>query len=70
VNEAADGDGALSPLQRKLRQMLQVDAATHIDTLIGQLEGNSTSEVIAALCELEMADQIRQLPGKNYVRVW
>jgi len=51
-------------------QLLQIDASTHIDALIQQLEENSTSEVIAALCELELAGHIRQLPGKSYVRVW
>lgn len=63
-------DGGLSPLQRRLAQLLQIDASVHIDALIQQLEENSCSEIIAALCELELAGYIRQLPGKNYVRVW
>jgi DNA processing protein len=50
--------------------LVQADASIHIDALIGQLDENSPSEIIAALCELELAGQIRQLPGKSYVRVW
>ena len=34
------------------------------------LETWSSTEVIAALFELEMSGAIRQLPGKNFVRVW
>lgn len=62
---------ALSPIQRRLLGLVQVDVSVHIDALIGQLEeASSASEIIAALCELELAGYVRQLPGKNYVRVW
>ena len=62
---------ALPPVQRRLLELVQVDVGVHIDTLIGQLEEvSSASEIIAALCELELAGYVRQLPGKNYVRVW
>jgi len=65
------GAALLPPLQRHLLEMVQVDASTHIDALIDRMgEESSTSEVIAALCELELAGVVRQLPGKNYVRVW
>jgi DNA processing protein len=38
---------------------------------VEQLEGTlSSSEIFAALFELELAGRIRQLPGKNYVRVF
>jgi DNA processing protein len=30
----------------------------------------SSSEIFAALFELELAGRIRQLPGKNYVRTF
>ena len=63
-------DGALGPLHRRLFALVPIDASAHIDDLIRQLEENSSSEVIAALCELELAGLVRQLPGKNYVRVW
>ena len=49
---------------------LKPDSATGLDHLIEALEETSPSEVIAALFELELAGLIRQLPGKNYIRVW
>ncbi|MBI3666701.1 MAG: DNA-protecting protein DprA [Acidobacteria bacterium] len=67
---ARKGDGDLSTLQRRLIELLQVDTSTHIDAVIGQMAENSASEIIAALCELELAGHIRQLPGRNFVRVW
>lgn len=60
----------LEPLPRRLLEIIQPDAAVHVDALIEQLEDNSSSEIIAALCELELTGLIRQMPGKNYVRVW
>jgi DNA processing protein len=50
--------------------LCRVDVATHLDELLDKLERYSSSEVIAALFELEMAGLIRQLPGKNFVKVW
>jgi DNA processing protein len=55
---------------RKALDRLQVDAAIHLDQLVEQLEGCSASEVIAALFELEMLGMVKQLPGKNFVKVW
>jgi DNA processing protein len=49
---------------------LRADSATHIDELLGTLENGSPSELIAALFELEMMGLVRQLPGKNFVKVW
>ncbi len=34
------------------------------------LEGTSSSEIIAALFELELAGLVRQLPGKSFIKVW
>ncbi|MCC6857796.1 MAG: DNA-protecting protein DprA [Bryobacterales bacterium] len=62
--------GPSGGLGRKLLDMLKVDSATHIDQLLEALDGCSTSETIAALFELEMSGAIKQLPGKNFVRVW
>lgn len=70
VETAQRSNGELSPLQKQLVQLLRLDESMHIDELIQQLEANSASEVIAALCELELAGCIRQLPGRQYVRVW
>jgi DNA processing protein len=34
------------------------------------LEGTPSSEILAALFELEMTGQVRQLPGKQFLKVW
>ena len=67
---AGKANGSLSPLQRRLLDFLRLDVSTHIDELIEKMEQASPSEIIAALCELELAGHIRQLPGKSFVRVW
>ena len=51
-------------------EALQVDAAIHLDDLLEKLEDTSPSELIAALFELEMLGLVKQLPGKNFVKVW
>jgi DNA processing protein len=55
---------------RKILSKLRVDSATHIDDLLDTLENSSPSELIAALFELEMMGLVKQLPGKNFVKVW
>jgi DNA processing protein len=65
------GPGAeLGPIARRTLEALQVDTATHLDDLLGKIEDTSTSELLAALFELEMTGLVRQLPGKNFVKVW
>ena len=59
-------DGA----SRKALDALQVDAPVHLDDLLEKLEDISPSELIAALFELEMLGLVKQLPGKNFVKVW
>jgi DNA processing protein len=49
---------------------LSLDASVHLDTLVEALEECSPSELIAALFELEMTGLVKQLPGKNFVKVW
>jgi len=55
---------------RKILSKLRVDSATHIDDVLDTLENSSPSELIAALFELEMMGLVKQLPGKNFVKVW
>jgi DNA processing protein len=55
---------------RRVLQRLQPDIPAHLDDLVDNMEGCSASELIAALFELEMLGLARQLPGKNFVRVW
>src|SRR6266849_3018715 len=59
---------ALSPTERKLYDLLSTDAARHVDELVEESELNS-SEVLAALFELEMKGIVRQMPGKQFVKV-
>ncbi len=47
---------------------LRVDEALHIDQIQEQLPSLQTQQILAALFELELAGQVTQLPGKNYVR--
>jgi DNA processing protein len=51
-------------------EKLQVDSAIHLDELLDRVEDISPSELIAALFELEMLGLVKQLPGKNFVKVW
>jgi DNA processing protein len=57
-------------LARKILGHLQVDVPQQLDNLLESFEGASSSELIAALFDLEMNGLIRQLPGKNFVKVW
>ena len=63
-------EGALPEVGRKLLAVLQVDTAIHLDDLLQIVEDSSASELIAALFELEMLGLVKQLPGKNFVKVW
>jgi DNA processing protein len=71
--DAGDGKEVLAPVQelaRKLLSYLQVDESKQLDELIESFEAVSSSELIAALFELEMNGLVRQLPGKRFVKVW
>ncbi len=63
-------EGSLPEVGRRLLAVLQVDSAKHLDDLIQIVEDSSASELIAALFELEMLGLVKQLPGKNFVKVW
>jgi len=60
----------LGDIARRALATLQVDAAIHLDDLLEKVEDTSPSELIAALFELEMLGLVKQLPGKNFVKVW
>lgn len=62
--------GPMKALQRTVLAALAPDSPVSLDRLIDTVPGGSPSEVIAVLFELEMSGLVRQLPGKNYVRVW
>ncbi|MGA2136217.1 MAG: DNA-processing protein DprA [Bryobacteraceae bacterium] len=62
--------GSLPEIGRRLLAVLPVDSPTHLDDLLQIVEDSSASELIAALFELEMLGLVKQLPGKNFVKVW
>lgn len=67
VTVPVEGPGQIG---RELLRGIKMDVPTHVDELLETFEAYSSSEIIAALFELEMLGLIRQLPGKNFVKVW
>ena len=62
-------DEVSSPHEKKILRLVKADESTHIDQLVELLENEmSSSEIFAALFELELSGKIRQLPGKNFVK--
>ena len=62
-------ESELPPHEKKIFALLKADEATHIDEIVERLEpGLSSSEIFAALFELELAGKVKQLPGKNFVK--
>jgi DNA processing protein len=62
--------GPNAPLGRAMLEILLIEKPTHIDGLLDSLENYSSSEIIAALFELELLGLVKQLPGKQFVKVW
>jgi DNA processing protein len=58
----------LTPSERTLFGLLNMDQARHIDEVV-ELSGLTSSEVLAVLFDLEMRGLIRQLPGKQFLKV-
>jgi len=55
--------------EQKIFAVLQADEPTHIEELVERLVAElSSSQIFAALFELELSGRIRVLPGKYYVR--
>jgi DNA processing protein len=63
-------DSPMKALGRKLLNTLQVDTPQQLESIIESFEGVSSSELISALFDLEMSGLVRQLPGKQFVKVW
>ncbi len=61
-------EAALSATEKKLYELIRVEEAIHVDELV-ERTGLSSSETLASLCEMEMRGVIRQMPGKQFVRV-
>jgi DNA processing protein len=63
------GVSELPPHERKILKLLRADEATHIDEIVELLELDMpSSEIFAALFELELAGKVKQMPGKNFVK--
>ena len=58
----------LEPGERPLYELLSLDEARQVDELV-ELSGRSSSEVLAALFDLELKGVVRQLPGKQFLKV-
>jgi DNA processing protein len=58
----------LSPSEKKLFSLIRIEKPIHVDELV-ESTGLNSSETLAALCEMEMRGIIRQMPGKQFVRV-
>jgi DNA processing protein len=75
VASSAPTDASQAPdpnqkINRAVLQQLKVDMSTDLDTLVLACEEVSPSEIIAALFEMEIQGLVKQLPGRNFVKVW
>jgi DNA processing protein len=62
-------DDGIPPHEQRILSLLKADEATQIDELVERLETKmSSSEIFAALFELELTGKVRQMPGKNFVK--
>jgi DNA processing protein len=62
-------DEGLPPHEKRILGLLKADEATHIDEIVETLETEmSSSEIFAALFELELTGKVRQMPGENFVK--
>lgn len=68
AERAALLEESLSPTEKTLFSLLTPDEARHVDELVEE-SGLNSSEVLAALFELEMKGFVRQMPGKHFVKV-
>ncbi|MGB7681998.1 MAG: DNA-processing protein DprA [Candidatus Acidiferrales bacterium] len=59
---------SLAPGERALYDLLGVDEARQIDDLV-EISGQTSSDVLSALFELELKGVVRQLPGKQFLKV-
>ena len=57
----------MSAAEKKLYEQIGIESPVHVDELV-EATGLSSSETLAALCEMEMRGVIRQLPGKQFIR--
>ena len=59
----------LSPHEKRVLGLLKSDESTHLDQLVERLCAHlSSSEIFAALFELELSGRVKALPGKYFVK--
>jgi DNA processing protein len=68
AERASLSEAALSTVERKVFALLGTDESIHVDELVERTELNS-SKVLAALCEMEMKGMVRQMPGKQFLKI-
>jgi DNA processing protein len=74
--ETSDGSpsslnfGAMTQVARSVLAVLRPDAPLALDQMMETVTTASSSEIIAILFELELAGLVRQVPGKQFVKVW
>lgn len=62
-------EDGLPPHEKRILALLKADEPTHIDELVERLETEiSSSEIFAALFELELNGKVRQMAGKHFVK--
>jgi DNA processing protein len=59
---------SLAPAELTLYNLLAQDQSCHVDELV-ERSGLTFSEVLASLFDLELKDVVRQLPGKQFLKV-
>ncbi|MCC6540013.1 MAG: DNA-protecting protein DprA [Bryobacterales bacterium] len=69
-NELARVLGPNARLGESVLGLLRVDSGVHLDALVESLEAFPASEIIAVLFELQLLGLVKELPGKNFVKVW
>ena len=69
-NASEAAEAPVKILAQKLLKSLEVDVPKQLDSLVESFEGVSSSELIGALFDLQMSGLVRQLPGRNFVKVW
>jgi DNA processing protein len=63
--------GPMQPVALGILANLTFDQPVHVDFLSERLAGRaSTSEILATILELELAGIVKQMAGRNFVKVW
>ena len=60
----------MAAIHQQVLALLSPDQPLHLDALLDQMLGVSSSEVISSMFELELQGKVRQLPGRSYGKVW